>query len=120
MRSRFSAFVLKNADYLVQTLAPSHREPNEQALVEKSIHSTKWLSLKVIQEDYNPGDTLGYVEFCAFYEATPIGQLHERSAFQKIEGRWYYTTGTLLPNLKFQRNEPCWCGSGKKLKKCHP
>lgn len=22
-----------------------------------------------------------------------------------------------IPNLK--RNDPCWCGSGKKYKKCH-
>ncbi len=21
---------------------------------------------------------------------------------------------------KIGRNDPCWCGSGKKLKKCHP
>ena len=22
-------------------------------------------------------------------------------------------------NEKFGRNDPCWCGSGKKFKKCH-
>ena len=21
--------------------------------------------------------------------------------------------------MKLERNEPCWCGSGKKYKKCH-
>ena len=23
------------------------------------------------------------------------------------------------PTVKPERNEPCWCGSGKKYKKCH-
>jgi preprotein translocase subunit SecA len=23
------------------------------------------------------------------------------------------------PHEKLGRNEPCWCGSGKKFKKCH-
>ncbi len=23
------------------------------------------------------------------------------------------------PVIKPERNEPCWCGSGKKYKKCH-
>ncbi|HEV8469462.1 MAG TPA: SEC-C metal-binding domain-containing protein, partial [Candidatus Limnocylindria bacterium] len=23
------------------------------------------------------------------------------------------------PNAKLGRNDPCWCGSGKKFKKCH-
>jgi methionyl aminopeptidase len=25
----------------------------------------------------------------------------------------------LAPEAKPGRNEPCWCGSGKKYKKCH-
>jgi|GEM_PF-385462 hypothetical protein len=24
-----------------------------------------------------------------------------------------------MPNVRPGRNEPCWCGSGKKYKKCH-
>jgi methionyl aminopeptidase len=24
-----------------------------------------------------------------------------------------------LPQVRPGRNEPCWCGSGKKYKKCH-
>ncbi len=23
------------------------------------------------------------------------------------------------PRAKVERNDPCWCGSGKKYKKCH-
>ncbi len=28
-------------------------------------------------------------------------------------------TGPTAPAVKPGRNEPCWCGSGKKYKKCH-
>jgi uncharacterized protein YecA (UPF0149 family) len=27
--------------------------------------------------------------------------------------------GTVVNERKIGRNEPCWCGSGKKYKKCH-
>jgi uncharacterized protein YecA (UPF0149 family) len=26
---------------------------------------------------------------------------------------------SVAPDIKPGRNEPCWCGSGKKYKKCH-
>jgi preprotein translocase subunit SecA len=26
---------------------------------------------------------------------------------------------TSSPHQKVGRNDPCWCGSGKKFKKCH-
>ena len=26
---------------------------------------------------------------------------------------------TVAENEKIGRNDPCWCGSGKKFKKCH-
>ncbi|HAK60374.1 MAG TPA: hypothetical protein DCO77_08320 [Nitrospiraceae bacterium] len=29
------------------------------------------------------------------------------------------STGDCAPAKKPERNEPCWCGSGKKYKKCH-
>ena len=29
------------------------------------------------------------------------------------------STGDCAPATKPERNEPCWCGSGKKYKKCH-
>ena len=29
------------------------------------------------------------------------------------------TVAATTPNEKLGRNEPCWCGSGKKFKQCH-
>jgi preprotein translocase subunit SecA len=33
--------------------------------------------------------------------------------------RTAYMTATRPANPKLGRNEPCWCGSGKKFKLCH-
>ncbi|MEZ5505160.1 MAG: YchJ family metal-binding protein [Gammaproteobacteria bacterium] len=47
------------------------------------------------------------------------GTLHERSRFVKEDGRWFYLDGEMLPLPSPGRNDPCWCGSGQKFKKCH-
>ena len=31
----------------------------------------------------------------------------------------FQDTEIKAPAIKPERNEPCWCGSGKKYKKCH-
>ena len=31
----------------------------------------------------------------------------------------HQTTSTPAKRVKLGRNDPCWCGSGKKFKKCH-
>jgi SEC-C motif len=48
----------------------------------------------------------------SFYQGGFMG-LFERvkSVFQSAEEK--------APARKPERNEPCWCGSGKKYKKCH-
>lgn len=118
MRSRFSAFFLKKADYLLATLHPENHAQNEKQLIEFSMQNTKWLSLRILKTKLKlPCD--GWVEFVAFSEGNPVEQLHENSHFKFQNGRWYYTTGVQLPPIKLQRNDDCWCGSGKKLKKCH-
>ncbi len=32
---------------------------------------------------------------------------------------WMSSKDELVPFITPQRNEPCWCGSGIKYKKCH-
>lgn len=115
MRSRYSAFCSGNVDYLVQTQLNSSEE--DAAQIKKTIAATKWLKLDVLKTEIN--ETTGVVEFAAYYrDQRGQGQLHERSDFLKLDNRWFYTGGKFLPPKKLQRNEPCWCGSGKKFKKC--
>jgi SEC-C motif-containing protein len=117
MRSRYSAFCMGEVDYLLDTLHPSKRPPGEREALSESIEATQWLGLKVL--DHKQAGDRAEVEFVAFYEDAPFSQLHERSRFTREAGRWYYHDGLFLPAIKLGRNEPCFCGSGKKLKHCH-
>ncbi len=120
MRSRYSAFCIKDIEYLILTLHPSKRQLNEREMLAQIIHETQWLGLKILKIDKSQiSQGVGHVEFVAFYKNIEIGQLHENSKFIYENGQWYYFDGVLLDPIKISRNEPCWCGSMKKFKKCH-
>lgn len=118
MRSRYTAFCLGNVDYLIATHHPSKRRPHDAQTLQKTINETTWLGLKVIKTQQS-GKTRGYVEFAAFYEGLELGQLHEKSEFIQENSQWYYLHGEILPPITLRRNDLCYCGSGKKYKKCH-
>ncbi|MCB2426852.1 YchJ family protein [Methylophaga pinxianii] len=117
MRSRYSAYVLKNISYLQATLHPSHQQPDDAFNLQQTMATTQWLGLSII-DHVEKGDQ-AEVEFVAFYSDHPIGQLHERSRFSRQQGQWFYMEGDFLPPIKLGRNDSCICGSGKKLKRCH-
>lgn len=130
MRSRYTAFCLKNIDYLASTYHASKRQSDYKSNLDPRINDTQWLGLKVIQSGIAPDNpNKGFVEFIAYYidaTNTPLNihnndvkQLHERSFFIKENNQWFYLEGDHLPPIKFQRNDLCWCNSGKKIKKCH-
>ena len=123
MRSRYSAFCCGNIDYLLATLHSSQHVPNDREQISKTIHNTEWLSLRILHAPSSSA-TRGQVEFVAFYRNAsteePPQQLHELSEFCFEQDRWWYTSGKILTPVKLGRNDNCWCGSGKKIKKCHP
>lgn len=126
MRSRYSAFARNQANYLVETLHPSKRGEHEKDALETVINRTTWIDLEVVStNEGGQGDDQGQVEFIATYQRdNRVEKLHERSNFVKEDGRWYYVDGDFdpqgaAPSKKLGRNDPCWCGSGKKFKKCH-
>ncbi len=90
MRSRYSAFVLKHADYLLATWHASTR-PADVAPDD----STKWLGLDVRRHTVIDADH-AQVEFVARYRIAGRGaRIHELSRFVLEEGRWYYLDGDL-------------------------
>ncbi|MEZ4712488.1 MAG: YchJ family metal-binding protein [Caldilineaceae bacterium] len=114
MRSRYTAFHQGNVEYLFTTHHPSEREPGEQRTLTETVTKTEWCSLRVLEAIGNS------VEFAAFYRYDgALKQVHEKSTFVCEDGRWYYLHGVHLDDIQLGRNDPCWCGSGKKLKKCH-
>lgn len=84
MRSRYSAFVVGDPDYLLRTWHPLTRPP--EVRLDPAV---EWLSLQVLDAT---GDE---VEFIARYRG-PGGRgfQRERSRFRRSGGRWLYLDGT--------------------------
>lgn len=92
MRSRYSAFVGKLADYLLATWHASTRP----AELDLAADDSKWLGLDV-RRHQPVDDTRATVEFVARYRIAGRGhRLHEISRFVREDGRWYYVDGDLL------------------------
>lgn len=89
MRSRYSAFVLERADYLLATWQAGRRP--SQVTFDPGV---KWLGLEV--RDHKVIDA-GHaeVEFVARQrdKGGRAVRLHERSRFVREDGRWYYVDG---------------------------
>ena len=90
MRSRYCAFVLEDADYLLATWYWSRKPPRIEFEP-----GTKWLGLEV-REHRVIDDTHAEVEFVARSRLAGRAQrLRERSRFVREDGRWYYVDGDL-------------------------
>lgn len=92
MRSRYSAFVLCNEQYLLATWHSSTR-PASVPFNKKQ----KWLGLRIVDTRVT-GDASAEVEFVARSRASDAAavRLHERSRFVREDGRWFYVEGDLL------------------------
>jgi SEC-C motif-containing protein len=87
MRSRYSAFALGNAPYLLATWHPSTRPPQLDLDPE-----VRWTGLEILR---STGGSLleqrGTVEFRASYRrGGESGVQHENSRFLRDNSRWFY------------------------------
>jgi SEC-C motif-containing protein len=86
MRSRYSAYVLGELQYLLDTWHAS-TAPGDLELA-----PVKWLGLEV-RHAAESGDA-GVVEFVArSRDANGAQRMHETSRFVREAGRWYYIDG---------------------------
>jgi SEC-C motif-containing protein len=124
MRSRYSAYVSINIDYIARTMRGPAAKGFNKPQTEAWARQVKWLELKVLQATREKDS--GLVEFIASYVQDGVKQqMHEVSEFQRTEGKWYYVNGKKksmnkiagIP-VKIGRNDLCPCGSHKKFKKC--
>lgn len=93
MRSRYSAYVLRQVPYLLATWHASTR-PATLAL-EEGAEKTTWLGLKLLRHEQS-GDDQAVVEFVARFRVGggSAQRLHEVSRFVREDGRWYYVDGS--------------------------
>lgn len=93
MRSRYSAFVRQDGDYLLKTWYPSTRP----ALLNfDETPAPQWFRLDIRQAP-PPDGTSGIVEFVAHYkQGGRAFRLHEISRFILESGRWYYLDGEMF------------------------
>jgi SEC-C motif domain protein len=128
MRSRYSAYVLGEIDWIVASHDPAGRDEVDRSSTEKWSKEARWRGLEIKSKtDGQPGDSTGQIEFVATYElGNQAVAHHEIARFKTIEDRWHYVDGDMVKprpivreTPKVGRNDPCPCGSGQKYKKCH-
>ncbi|WP_446226328.1 YchJ family protein [Nocardia sp. IBHARD005] len=91
MRSRYTAYVVGDVDYLLRSWHPSTR-PAELELDQDQ----QWLFLEIIgTQRGGPFDDNGTVEFIAHYKLDGTRDaMHEISTFVRVAGAWVYLDGT--------------------------
>ncbi len=106
MRSRYCAYALKNAPYIIETTdkeSPLRMDSLEKWLLDISAFSaaTRFNGLKIVEHVPElDNNCLSYVTFHAFLQSAANGEdmsFIEKSLFYKKDGRWYYHSGEHLP-----------------------
>lgn len=93
MRSRYSAFVVQDAAYLLRTWHPDTRPPAVDF-----DPGTRWVRLEILETtEGSPFHTTGTVTFRAHHtdDGRP-GSLHEKSRFVRHEGAWVYASADFV------------------------
>jgi SEC-C motif-containing protein len=95
MRSRYTAFTMANADYLMRSHHSVTRKLNELRSIKKWSESVQWIGLVILNTHAGKdNDQIGYVEFRALYiEEGKEMQIHENSLFKREKGKWVYVSG---------------------------
>lgn len=92
MRSRYSAFALRDTAYLARTWHASTRPRPEELVLDEG---QRWLRLNVLETTGGgPFDDGGTVTFEARWRSgSERGVLRERSRFVREQRRWSYVDG---------------------------
>lgn len=92
MRSRYSAYVVDDLEYVRETWDPRTRPSR----LDPKPPDLRWLGLEV-RRHVQDGDHHATVEFVARYKSGGRAtRLHEVSRFERRDGRWIYVDGVSL------------------------
>ena len=94
MRSRYTAFVKANGNYLNKSHHSSTRPKSKKEKLEivEWAKSVTWIKLEIIgSQNGSINELEGYVEFKAYFlENGIINNIHENSKFVREHGHWVY------------------------------
>lgn len=131
MRSRYTAFVTGDVDWIMASHHPDTVDEIVRDDVADWSTGSEWLGLRIREtEAGGPDDDEGVVVFRARYRVNGQQIDHvERARFERLDGDWRFHSvlddvdgPELVPVVARStvgRNDPCPCGSGRKYKKCH-
>jgi len=120
MRSRYSAYTIKDAQYIFDTYA--NKSQKEQSITDIKVwaNEVNWLRLDVLE-----GNSTAHpdqVTFVALYLVeNKLYSMSETSRFIIENEQWRYLDGELVEHKELstiKRNDLCPCNSHKKYKKC--
>ena len=98
MRSRYSAFVKGEIDYLKNSIHPDHRADFDPVSIRDWAKNSEWLGLQIVNTSGGgEGNEEGTVEFIAYFRVNGTAyQHHEVGQFNRLNGVWYYTDGNIV------------------------
>lgn len=90
MRSRYSAYVVANARYILDTTHPKTRHYHSKKAILQWSKENTWQKLEIVLSEANR------VVFKAYFkDNSEIEQIHyENSLFEKLGDKWYYVSGS--------------------------
>lgn len=121
MRSRYSAYVLQDIEYIINTTLPDQQPLLAVDAITAWAKQTQWQRLMILSHSPKIGKRHAQVHFRAYYLAADGEQCHEeRSAFVRIDAsdgaRWYFIDPTVP--CTHTGKMPCLCGSNDQFKAC--
>lgn len=97
MRSRYTAYALKNIDYIRATTDPQLYQTMDWKANQEWAEKSKFTKLEVLKSS-DEGNK-GTVEFKAYFSTADnenINIHHELSKFRKHGGKWFFRDGKVL------------------------
>lgn len=102
MRSRYSAYAMKNADYIIATTHPASSEYTDnlfnwkRGILKSFSKDTFFKQLDI--HDFQEKGMMATVTFTAhILEGDQDHTVTEKSIFEKIKNKWYYLSGKMTP-----------------------
>jgi len=95
MKSRYSAYAINNANYIMNTTHPNNSDYSTnieewKKSIELFSQTTEFLKLEVLE--FINGESEAFVTFNAKLSS---GEMLEKSRFLKEENRWFYESGEI-------------------------